>query len=165
MNTKVTSCDIFRFVQTRVNILLAWVKNMSSLSLTPFPTVEVDESGKRSITQWNISIPAKKIKQGTGVYTDIAGHPSLFKHAKAIKNVTIPPELYHYSVKTETDKPTLISAASLDVLKIALWKLLTPTHADKRITVKRTWTIMFRQPKPVEDDTIDFSLFDGDEDY
>jgi hypothetical protein len=38
---------------------------MSSLSLTPFPTVEIDESGKRSFTQ-KIYIPPKKIKQKTG---------------------------------------------------------------------------------------------------
>jgi hypothetical protein len=136
---------------------------MSSLSLTPFPTVEIDESGKRNITQWNITIPPKKIKQTTGVYTDIVGHPSLFKYAKTM-NVTIPPELYNYSVKNETDKPTLVTATSLDVLKIALWKLLSPSHADNRITVKRTWTIMFR-PKPAEDETIDLSLFDDDGDY
>jgi len=46
------------------------------------------------------------------------------------------------------------------VLKIALWKMLSTT-TDKRIAVKRAWTIMFREP--VEDETINFSLFeDGD---
>ncbi len=140
--------------------MLAEIKNMFSLSLTPFPTIEADEHGKRSITQWNISIPAaKKIKREEGVHTDIVGHSSLFKYAKKM-NVIIPPELYNYSVKKDIKNNTLVSAASLDVLKIALWKMLSTT-TDKRITVKRTWTIMFREP--VEDETINFSLFeDGD---
>jgi len=134
---------------------------MSSLSLTPFPTIEADENGKRSITRWNISLPAKKIKREDGVYTDIVGHPSLFKYAKTM-NVNIPPELYNYSVKNNIENKTLVSAASIDVLKIALWKLLSVT-TEKRITVKRTWTIMFREP--IEDETINFSLFEGEQDY
>jgi len=134
---------------------------MSSLSLTPFPTVEVDESGKKSITRWNISIPSKKIKREDGVYTDIVDHPSLFKYAKAMENVVISPDLYHYSVKNETGKTTMVSATSLDVLKIALWKLLSHTHADKRIMIKRTWSIMFKELK--EDETINLSLFNEDD--
>jgi len=133
---------------------------MSSLSLNPFPTVEVDENGKKSITRWNISIP--NIKREDGVYTDIVDHPSLFKNAKQMLGVPIPSEMYNYSVKNQTNH-ILVSATSLDVLKIALWKSLSLT-TDKRITIKRTWNIVFREPK--EDETISLSLFDDNgEDY
>ena len=105
-----------------------------------------------------LSLPKK-----SNVYTDIVDHPSLFKYAKTM-NVQIPSELYNYSVKNETGKTTMVSATSLDVLKIALWKLLSHTHADKRIMIKRTWSIMFRELK--EDETINLSLFnDDDGDY
>ena len=76
--------------------------------------------------------------------------------------MSVPDEYYNYQVEDSSESLKLTSR-SLDVLKVAIGKVFENKH-DKRLTIKRQWTINFRDKKE-EEVTIGTGLFDDNGDY
>lgn len=86
-------------------------------------------------------------------------HPNLFGLAKEL-GIAVPSEYYSYQVENLPESLTLTSC-SIDVLKLAIVKVFENKH-DKRLTIKRKWTIHFREKKE-EEVNVSIGIFDNED--
>jgi hypothetical protein len=136
---------------------------MTSVTINPKPVIEIGHDGNKKIKGWTVSIPKKDllfeiddIKSETK--KDLLEHPNLFGLAKEL-GISVPSEYYCYQVENSSESLTLTSR-SIDVLKLAIGKVFENKH-DKRLTIKRQWTINFREKK--EEVNLGIGIFDNED--
>tara|TARA_B100001989_G_C24223989_1_gene309271 strand:+ start:130 stop:549 length:420 start_codon:yes stop_codon:yes gene_type:complete len=139
---------------------------MQSLNINPKPVIHTDEHGKKKIKEWKLILNKKdlpfKIDCESNTRRDLVNHESLFGLAKEL-GITIPDEYYFYQVENQ-DESILLTSKTLEVLKLAIGKVLENYH-DKKLTIKRQWKINFREKKEEEADIVIPSIFEEDNDY
>ena len=133
-----------------------------SFTIEPKPVVETDDNNVKFISKWKITLNKKNSKYfnnlncETRTYSDLKNHPSLFYHSKKL-GVEISDDQYEYEVTNDLDTVTVLSK-NLDVLKLAVYKLLGPQFTDKRMTIKRQWKINLRPLKIDEENNEDWNI-------
>ena len=140
---------------------------MTSITINPKAVIETGEDGIKQIKEWTVLIPKKslpfKMDNIKETKMNLGENPSLFGLAKKM-GMTVPVEYYDFYVK-ESSESLQLTSRSLDVLKVAIGKVFENKH-DKRLTIKRQWTINFRDKKEEEVEvTLGKGIFDDDEDY
>ena len=145
-----------------------------SFIIEPKPIVETDENNVKFISNWKVILIKNQSKYfnnincKTNTYTDLEDHPSLFYNVKKL-GVEISKDYYKYNVTNENDKVIIVSK-NLDVLKLAVYKILSSQFTNKRMTIKRQWKINLRPLKidieEEENENWNISFFnDKDNDY
>tara|TARA_Y100000996_G_C22515539_1_gene640243 strand:- start:187 stop:621 length:435 start_codon:yes stop_codon:yes gene_type:complete len=143
-----------------------------SFTVEPKPVVETDDNNVKFISKWKITLNKQKSKYfnnlncETRIYKDLKDHPSLFYNSKNL-GIEISDDQYEYEVTKDQDTLTILSK-NLDVLKLAVYKLLSPQFTDKRMTIKRQWKINLRPLKIDEENNEDWNISffnDDDTDY
>ena len=143
-----------------------------SFTVEPKPVVETDDNNVKFISKWKITLNKQKSKYfnnlncETRIYKDLKDHKSLFYNSKNL-GIEIPDDQYEYEVTKDQDTITILSK-NLDVLKLAVYKLLSPQFTDKRMTIKRQWKINIRPLKIDEENNEDWNISffnDDDTDY
>ena len=126
------------------------------------------EDGKKKINKWTVSIPKKDLpfimdERDVNIKErNLGEHPSLFGLAKEI-GIPVPDEYYDYQVE-DSSETIILTSRSLDVLKVAIGKVFEKKH-NKRLTIKRQWTINFREKKEEEEESLVCIFDDNDGDY
>lgn len=140
-----------------------------NFTIEPKPVVETDDNNVKFISKWKITLNKKNSKYfnnlncETRTYSDLKNHPSLFYNSKKL-GVEISDDQYEYEVTNDLDTVTILSK-NLDVLKLAVYKLLGPQFINKRMTIKRQWKINLRPLKIDEENNEDWniSFFNNDD--
>ena len=137
---------------------------MTSITINPKAVIETGDDGNKKIKEWTVSIPKKDLPfKMDDIITEkernLGEHPSLFGLAKEM-GMSVPDQYYDYQVEDSSETLKLTSR-SLDVLKVAIGKVFENKH-DKRLTIKRQWTINFRDKKE-EEISLGTGIFDDED--
>lgn len=129
-----------------------FIYQMTSITINPKAVIETGDDGNKKIKEWTVAIPKKNLPfKMDDIITEkernLGEHPSLFGLAKEM-GMSVPEQYYGYQVEDSSETLKLTSR-SLDVLKVAIGKVFENKH-DKRLTIKRQWTINFRDKKEEE---------------
>lgn len=139
---------------------------MTSITINPKAVFETGDDGNKKIKEWTVCISKKDLPfKMDDIITEkernLGEHPSLFGLAKEM-GMPVPDQYYDYQVEDSSETLKLTSR-SLDVLKVAIGKVFENKH-DKRLTIKRQWTINFRDKKEEETEiNIGTGIFDDED--